>query len=392
MDDKSYSTSISAGNGEGWLCQTASHSLLDLPDSALRRILRVFATVSQPATNITLVNKRLRMLALPYILHTITISSQDAFNRLAHGPYSPLCYQPFAKHVRSLEVRYDPIQSGHLCPNIRLECRNVKTVSFRFTAGACLKDTRLEETRRALFEDTLCRASKRSINASWLDLFLQLNPRRFEWKTRRSSELHLVGMYGTWNQLFNGWTNLSYAFLDGICLVDQADPICFSISLPAQRVHIRNGRSNWMALLHYGPSILTNTGPCQQLLLNNKDRPRKREVPAVVLGSTVVSLKGWSRADRRNFRVQMTEAYLLALFPPPVSQGKSNRPGIGGSFKTWFFYWMDLLVICLILGFSFFIPRFFADCLKVLTLTSDLSLYQADIWTIMSTFKHQIQW
>lgn len=288
--------------------------LADIPDEVISKILEcyILITKSTPA-HIRLLNKRLAVLALPFALHTISLSSPASLSNLILHPESPL-YNPYLGiHVQCLEFCYVPRTFEHLEVDNKMtdSLPNLGTIRFKFSMGVLVKPGL--KIHPFISQDVLLTSTRFPSDAFFPRLLSQLHPERFEWVSPESDHLYLVGVYPMFRSLFNAWGTLSYIYLEGICLIEQPNLISWRVLLLANRVHIKAPFSKAGPTFLEGLQKMRDSDLCALLLLEESSPENivlhnetayhgLGDIPVLTYGTTMVSLKHWSTANRQRLK------------------------------------------------------------------------------------------
>lgn len=284
---------------------------MDIPNNVLERVVESFSETGH-AVNIRLVNKRLSVLALPIVLHTVSAKSIDALSHLVSVPLSPLYLERLGQHIHCFEIAFSitDYELMGIHHDIPLAVPNLDTMRFRFTSG--VRTNTGENDIALLSEDTLCSAMKPAANGDWLNFLSQFKPKKFEWISNDSEDLHFVGMYTQLRLLFESWSSLTFIYLDGICLVEQPDLATWTPAFLAERIHIRGVSIVDSSFLAGLVNVRLST-PCRFLLLEAPDPEggsllvnRQTMAPIITCGAIMIALKGWDPANRQKFVDSLT--------------------------------------------------------------------------------------
>ena len=295
-------------------------TMSDIPDNVLDRIL-LYRSLLPNFPDVRLINKRLSTLALPLSLQTVSVRSPETLVRIISAPLSPFYSKDLGIHVRCFELGviprdYEILESDDV---ISISLPNLSTLRFRFTLGVSIASG--EQVQTLLSEDTLDRATRCKSNGSWLRFLSQFHPQRFEWISDDPSGIRLVGVYRDFRSVFSSWTSLTSIFLDGICLVEQSTLTSWSLSAPAERVHIKGAFPRSKSLLLDGLRTFRDLTMCRSLILesfppDNGSSPETSAVPLLTFGNTMVSVQGWNSENRQQFLASLTGK----MPPPPTRQ------------------------------------------------------------------------
>ncbi len=287
---------------------------MDFPDNVLKRILQLHCSETRRQGDIRLVNKRLSLVALEVIFHTISVKTFDGLLRLLSVPLSPLYLERLGKHVHCFELGFflQDYQLVGVHYDIPLALPNLDSVRFRFTHGVPIDAG--ANMHALLCEDTMGRALRAASDHSWLRFLSEFNPRKFEWISDEAHTLHLVGLYAELRFLLDrSWNSLTSVFLEGICFVEQSGLDTWAPTFLAERVHIRGAPIANTSFLR-GISRAHGSTRCRYLLLEAMGVEEGAQVslqepatPSLVFGPMLVAVKGWNADTCRKFVKHLTE-------------------------------------------------------------------------------------